>query len=585
MRKDLKLGDGFLSLLLFFSALIVYLPRAAITVQPSDGGELATAVILRRIIHPPGYPLYSLLASWYYQVVSAFFTSLTPYEILATFSAVSQAGAASVLLLAARALGAPHLVAFCLGVSWAFLWPTVLTATDVEVFALHHLIVVSALYFTFTLEKFKRIGLSLLALIIGAGVLHHHTIILWSPLFFAILWPKFAASSHKILFLLRFFLPLLLPQLLYFSLFFQEKLGFVPPTSLSELLGYFFRLSYGSFALVPAKGKALEWSGGLIISVIGTGAPIYFVGIVASLFFALKYRKPLYIGFFLSIILHLLFLAKLWLPISAVSEDLWISRFFPLIFIPFTVSVAFLSSLVRPSVLVLGTLTPLFIFFPLALQVGDAKNDLSVYGEVTSFLRELPKGAFLLAGGDTVAMGLAYSTLVEKFRPDVTIIPFGLIDEPRHQEELKKSFKLNIDKHIGATAMVGALYNSNLPLFATPEVEIKAPYRAVTYGLTNKIVLEGNYPTIPEVFERLILLCENLPPFLQNLNQVRPYGKISRDFVFIRRYRSFIDFVPKGEMFEIMALIMDKIKAGEIEYIKKYCKKRAFHIAENFDLR
>src|SRR5437764_9469346 len=60
-RAEERIIDVWAALALAGSFLLLYLRTLCPTVYLGDAGEIATAITTGGIIHPPGYPLFSLL--------------------------------------------------------------------------------------------------------------------------------------------------------------------------------------------------------------------------------------------------------------------------------------------------------------------------------------------------------------------------------------------------------------------------------------------------------------------------------------------------------------------------------------------
>ena len=149
------------------------------TVAGGDAGEMITVAYLLGVAHPPGYPLYTLLAK---------LASLIPFGTVAwrvnLFSAL--AGSAASLLLCRgviRWTGDVAAGALAAGVL-AFgplVWPYAITA---EVFALNNLFVAGLVYFAArAASEHAATGtvssrtLNVGALWLGLGFAHHHTLV------------------------------------------------------------------------------------------------------------------------------------------------------------------------------------------------------------------------------------------------------------------------------------------------------------------------------------------------------------------------------------------------------------------------
>ncbi len=168
-RAPWLLGLGF---------LLLYLKTLCPTVYLGDSGEIATAIATGGVVHPPGYPLFSLLGR------AALF--LVPFGEpafrIGCVVALAAALAVVILFHLARELGASVpaslLAAAAFGTSYTF-WSQ---STRVEVYSLHVLLASCALLGAL---RYRRTGAaSWLWACAGAvtlGLAHHLTIVLLGP--------------------------------------------------------------------------------------------------------------------------------------------------------------------------------------------------------------------------------------------------------------------------------------------------------------------------------------------------------------------------------------------------------------------
>ncbi|MFN8586882.1 MAG: DUF2723 domain-containing protein [Candidatus Eisenbacteria bacterium] len=173
--------------LVFALAALPPLVAYAFTLAPGlaagDSGELVTAAWTFGVAHPPGYPLYVMLAGAWAHAASAL---AEPALALNAFSAACASAAAGVLAVAVRRLtrSAPG----ALFAAWAFAWclPVWRYAIVAEVFALNALLAALALWWLVRAcdddggTQAGRAGRAMLALV-GVTLLgfsHHHTLLL-----------------------------------------------------------------------------------------------------------------------------------------------------------------------------------------------------------------------------------------------------------------------------------------------------------------------------------------------------------------------------------------------------------------------
>jgi len=568
----LSLCDYVLAGILFLFAVLVYLPRVAATVQPSDGGEIATAIVLNKIIHPPGYPLYSIIASALFKVAEAITPTFPPYQLLGFFSALAQAIAGSLLYFCIRMLKGDALVAFALSASWLLLWPTVFTATDVEVFSLHHVVLLLALLSLLRLSPDAVWSFVWCGSTIGLAIAHHHTIVLWAPFTLLLLGRALIKSKSRWMMAIAFIVSSAAPLLLYLHLMTRESFGFNRPESLLDLLNYFLRMSYGSFSLV-ANSDGQVWQGAEVFQVMLNGAPMYLVAVVLLVVDTARSRSILSVAFLVSLATHLWFIAKLQLPFDETMNYEWIGRFFPLICLYFALVLGYLSPRINRYVVVATLVVPLCFTVREALERGDAFTDRSVQAELVSALEGMPPHAVILAGADRLAMGLIYVTEVELLRFDVRVAAYSLLSDPQYQQNFIKNFQENSSSYLTLSELITVLHKREVPLYATLDVTVPTPYLAVIYGMASKIVQKGEYPTIDEGYEQLLSVCRKLPQQLETINEKRGHGSYIRTHLFAGVFETFVEDFPLYPGANLFRLVARLISSGRIAQARSVCMK------------
>jgi hypothetical protein len=177
-----------LPLLLFAFCLAVYHATLAPSItwenDGVDSGDLVTAAYTIGIAHPPGYPLFTLLAK--------LFTLLPVGEVAYRVNLMSAILAAltvavvyyTVMLLCPRGIGTPSMVivaassALLLGFSRTF-WSQAIIA---EVYSLHALLTALIVLFATLYKRTKnQRWLWILGLVLGLGLSNHLSILLLAP--------------------------------------------------------------------------------------------------------------------------------------------------------------------------------------------------------------------------------------------------------------------------------------------------------------------------------------------------------------------------------------------------------------------
>ena len=171
-------------LLLFLLALALYLATLAPTVVTifDDSLELQVALPTFAIVHPTGYPLYTLLG-WLTAKLIPFGDAAYRVNL---FSALAASAAIAFVALVARRLGSaviPTITAALLLAVSPVWWSQ---ATIAEVYALQGLLTLLVLYALLRWDEAKAVGdgdnwLVVVALAIGLGLTHHRLTLLLLP--------------------------------------------------------------------------------------------------------------------------------------------------------------------------------------------------------------------------------------------------------------------------------------------------------------------------------------------------------------------------------------------------------------------
>lgn len=190
MKKYL---DYFIAIAIFFIAVGYYWRQVCPTFYFWDSAELAAAIASGGIPHPPGFPLYLILAK--------VFCLIIPYNIgfaSGLFSAVCGAGSIALVFIVSRILiGAifsnkelARVLSIGGSLALAMTASMAAQATRAEVYSLNLLLFMIALYFLCDLavntgrNKFRSKRFILASLFLGMGIANHHlTLILVLPAF------------------------------------------------------------------------------------------------------------------------------------------------------------------------------------------------------------------------------------------------------------------------------------------------------------------------------------------------------------------------------------------------------------------
>lgn len=258
--KELKLKNQtyLLGLALGFSVLVAYLLTLCPTVAGGDSGELTAAVYTMGTIHPPGYPLYTLLGKAF---------TFIPYGSVAWrvnfFSAFCNIMAALILFWGLSRWTKRPIVGFFAGALYAFsplIWRYSVVA---EVFGLNNLLVV--IFLVFAMESWRELErpfvhivkvqrMAMMAgLLLGLGMTNHHTFFFVGvPISLYLLFRgRDFLLAPKVLggILLAIFIGLLPYVYLIFAAKRMPLVSWTDTSTWEGFIGHLLRRDYGTFRL------------------------------------------------------------------------------------------------------------------------------------------------------------------------------------------------------------------------------------------------------------------------------------------------------------------------------------------------
>ncbi len=418
---------------------------AAPSVTGGDAGELLNASWTLGVAHPPGYPLYTLLAF--------FFAKLLPFGEVAWrynfFSGVCGVAAGVVLgrLVERMATGprADPRGSFCQGLitaSLACFSPLAWRYSVVtEVFALNQLIVASflSLLWRFLQDRTTRNWLWL-CFVAGLGASHHHTsVLVTGPILLGVLWSERERGLARTIQALGAGLSGLIPYAyLLWAAQSVPHMAWGDTSTLAGALTHFLRREYGTFQLGnELTGDAASLFKRLWIFFRDL-VPNSALGIGLLLSIALLgEREPshrrtflrlsiLGAGVYLVVFCHLANLA-LDRPLGLAVQ----SRFWLLGILFFSMWAGLGSGMPRWKQL----RTRLAIAICVALTVwGVARESQRGTTQFRDYARavleSLPGGSMLLFEGDHAYGALYYVQKVQGIRPDLTLLHLNFLSRP-----------------------------------------------------------------------------------------------------------------------------------------------------------
>lgn len=148
-----KIINTTLILSLFVVPLVIYVHNLSPSIYGGDSGDFATAIVVKGVPHPSGYPLYTLLGilfnslpidktpAWKIGLVSSIFAAL---GVLVTY------------LIAMETTSKKRIISVITAFSMAFLYPYWLYAETVEIFSMHYFFILTIILFALLYIRLKK---------------------------------------------------------------------------------------------------------------------------------------------------------------------------------------------------------------------------------------------------------------------------------------------------------------------------------------------------------------------------------------------------------------------------------------------
>ncbi|MBX7143582.1 MAG: DUF2723 domain-containing protein [Oligoflexia bacterium] len=469
-----------LALVMAAFCVALFWPLVASGPQNSDGAELAVAALRGSLVHPPGYPLYSLISSLLVQLNPS-----SPYEHLARLSVLFQALAVAVLALICAELVGLALGGF-LALAWALSPASMLAAVDVEVFALHHLLFCSTCLFALRAVHGQARYAWLTAVFFGLGLSHHHFIVLSSPLVVAA-W--LSLKARRSLFLL---IAVAIPALFYASLFlrFEHRpdLAFATLQTWPDLLGYILRVGYGSFSLFLDEANSGQGVLGDFATQLALYVPVVCVLALVGLWRC--WRVCVLGGRAVATMACISLLIAWMLNVPPPREEYlrWVSRFYPSISLPLVLLAAVglgsvpIAEWQRRAIALLACASVLFAL-PRSLDEADLRQDNSVQLELQQVL-DVPQNSIIILSSDRLVFGMQYSQEVLRLRSDLLVVAEGMLGNRNYARVLAKRLsRLGIElTSVSIGDLVEASISKGFNAYAERGMQFPAKFSTSPYG-------------------------------------------------------------------------------------------------------
>ncbi len=321
----------FSAVLVFAITFAIYLFTLAPTVTGEDSGELIAAAYGGGVAHPPGYPLWTMLASL---SIKIFPFGSVAYRVNLLSTILSSLSASIFCLTLQRFFSIKTVTSVIGSICFAcglHLWSQAVIA---EVYTLHVFLVCTVIYFLLSWKQTDRnLCLYTVAFATGLALSNHHLAILLGPvlLVFVLINKPGILLSPKIIVLCLVFLALGLLPYLYLPIAAGNKpfINWGNPDTWEAFVRHVLRKQYGDDSMHTARsihrlfghwGVLWNWCCQQYTIV---AIPFTLAGIICL---CRKYRNLLYftIGFFL---MHTVILAEI-LNFNFQRQELFCTRVF-----------------------------------------------------------------------------------------------------------------------------------------------------------------------------------------------------------------------------------------------------------------
>ena len=418
-------------------ALGVYLATAARDLVFGDSPELVAVAVTLGVAHPPGYPLWTLIA----HVFSLLPLGPIPFRV-GLVSVVCGAAAVGVVyaiaLRVSRSVPASAAAGLALAVQPVF-WQWSIVA---EVFALHALL--SAVLIYCMLRWADAVGswrwLAGAALAMGLGLANQQTIVLLAPAVLYLVWRHrrtlmrdpsipLAAGAALLIGLLPYaYLPVAASR--------DPAWSFGDLSSIDDVIGHVLRAQYGSGQLIVTPSLQ---GGSIVDRLWAFGSSFGILNAALTALGLIRLRRAAALGFFVIALAVAgpLFLAYANADVSIPLTRAVLERFFIL---PYVVAAPLVAPGIQAAAALLRRVahgaSPRIAEAGVAAVVGaialalapsiwptiDRSADHAPRDFASDILASAPNGAMLIVAGDAAAFPVEYVHTVEDARPDLSIV-------------------------------------------------------------------------------------------------------------------------------------------------------------------
>ena len=569
-------------------ASVFYLFFAADSIQESDGAELALMAIKQGALHPPGYPLYSILSQPLVWLFSG-----NPYATLARFSAVLQGASVGLMFWLCFRLTKQISFSCAISVAFAIFYPTIRIATDTEVFALQSfflLVLLNCCAKAFDLnESVQKISIFIIGLTFGLCASNHHTIILWAPLLLGIFLERQVGSNLKewarqgcygLIGLLLGLSPYLY---LVWCLYNPEAQGLIEITSWSGLWAYILRSGYGTFSLQAQSGLEESYFFHALY-ILFLGLPVALIITIFSPIWLVRFKRYLLAGIGGTLLMHAWFLANLIFEGNSDLHGQLLARFYALVavFPLFLVIIWYVKTrignfpILKYSLAIL-LVVPGIVQISNSIGLANAKDDQVVAAEINLLLDSLPPKSIYISTLDRLSSGLTYYQLNTGRRKDILIIVAGLLSNPEYRSSIKKNLKLNLGarpKNLQAAVseLVAQAELQGRFVYAYPDLSIGKDLKFYASGIAWQVVPANRTVTRGAVLKNIFSVCAHIPESIRSVSVQRINSLLILERVFALPIRFMVPSAETGSIGGLLkAITMPSSLNPDTTEIRQYC--------------
>ncbi len=494
------------AIIIFIFSMLIYLFTLAPTVTGEDSGELAAGAYDFGVVHPSGYPLWTLLGG----LMVRLFPFASPVYITNLLSAILASLSAVVLFITLkRFFQISNGIAITGALSFAcgsHLWSQ---AVITEVYTLHIFLLCLIIYTTFCwMKSLENKYLFLTSFLCGLALSNHHLATLIGPILFVtvlICKPKVFISAKAIISCLFFLCLGLLPYLyLPLAASGDPYMNWGDPSSWDRFVQHVTRQQYSDDSMKEPRTLTSIWFHLKTLASWNTiqytifAIPFILTGICVQYF---KFRSLFYftLGAFL---VHSIGLAEL-INFQDQRIELFAARVF---FIPAYIFTAIwlilgiqyigklcFSKLSSEKMTACITLIASVLFIVILTKNFNDNNFryyYYAYDHAKNILESLDENAILFPSGDHNTFPTLYLNHVENIRPDVLIADkYGYIEYDVYKDMPDAPERIRTIQEREAIEAYLIRYSERPVYYTTkPRLTFLPDYDAISYGMLYRIV-------------------------------------------------------------------------------------------------